>query len=430
MDPEAVFKRYDIRGTYKKEIDAEFAKRLSHSVSKVLRQNLEKEKIIVGRDNKQSSKRIKKAFEQGIKQTCTQPIDAGVGPTDLTAYTGMQQDTPSIHITASHMPLDYTGFKLMYSEGNAFTNKHLDMIEKHFYRHSPANTENKNMAEPKAEHKNSYFHQIKDRVEQQCGVSTKKIVFDHLGGATKHTIPRILEMLGHDIKQVDRSQPESPPDPKPSNLKRLKHLVDETDADLGIASDMDGDRFKAYYNGRFLSGDKIMCMLATTGIQNITASIDTSERIRKEAEDVSFTRVGDPFVMDEAISNNSSLAGEANGHFSLTNLVPYPSGTVTSALIASMNLKKAVKNTENFHVERQNIHVSHKKQKMKSVKKAVESRYNVKSRIDGIKYVSDEATVLIRSSGSEALLRVKADADTKEKAVQKANEARNLIRNS
>jgi len=437
MKPEEVFKRYDIRGEYPEELDEEFAERLGKALGTFTIRNYSKEEIIVSRDNKDSSKPLKQALIEGLTSTGLRIVDIGVGPTDYTAFGGKENNSVSVQVTSSHMPLEFNGFKFMYPEGNGFVNEDLNTVKELF--RSQDLTEGKGEAlNSEKDMKKLYRSRIKEEAESLGSESLDlTVAVDTLGGATTDFLPSLLEDMGAnviDISERHENQPyRDPPNPKPEQLKELKEEVEKGDADLGLATDMDGDRVAAYTD-RFISGDEIFSIVAHKVGGDGVASIDTSKAIedllKRRGDEVFYTRVGDPFVMDKALEQSVSFAGEPNGHYSVLDFVPYNSGTLTALILAGTDIESCLEDKPDYFVERYSFETDEKFEKIERIKQKVKDRYVFVSDIDGVKFETDNLDVLVRPSGSSPKIRVIAESKGKKYLEDELDGVRNMIENA
>lgn len=434
MDEEAVFKRYDVRGRYPDELNEEFATKIGKAVGTFAARNYEPE-VVVTKDTKQTSESLKEALIDGLNSTGAKVLDAGTGPTDYTAFTGKQNNCISVQVTSSHLPLEFNGFKFMYPEGNGFINRDLDQLKQLFRNEDFEKGKSETVELESAQEK--YKNQMKKYIETFETDFDKKIVVDTLGGATHPLIIEILEDLGAEVVDIAEDKKEKPyrdpPDPKPEKLEELKHTVNEENTDLGIATDMDGDRITVYRNS-FISGDQLFGVFAQVITSDTVASIDTSEAVEKvtesEGNKITYTRVGDPFVLEKAIEEDVELAGEPNGHYAFLDFVTYPSGTLAGVLAAGIDLPHYLSKLPNYHVERKNVEVEDKKQKMKAVKEEIRDRFEPISEIDGVKFTNGDAMVLVRSSGSSSKLRIIVESEKPTTAEEVSWKVEKLIQNA
>jgi len=232
-----------------------------------------------------------------------------------------------------------------------------------------------------------------------------KVVVDTLGG----TAQLDKDVLNNpDTNLIDITKNETPcidpPNPKPEKLDRLAKKVEEEDADLGVAFDLDSDRIRVFYGGRFLSGDELFCILAQLTDGPIAASIDTTWTL-KQFEEVKSTRIGDPFLMEGAMNCGAKLAGEPNGHYAFTEFVPYPSGTLISLILQGLDIEERLRKVPDIHIERKNFEVKNKGKIIDKIRRTLpESR--IISDLDGLKFHHRNSTVLVRSSGNSEKIRI------------------------
>ena len=429
-----MFKRYDIRGEYPGEINEEFARRLGQAIGSFTQNNCGK-RVVVGRDNKESSITLKQALIEGLKSAGIEVLDAGEGATDYVAFSGAVEEAVSVQVTASHLPLNFNGFKLMYSEGNGFVNEDLEKV-KDIFRSEAFKQESGAVEDIETRCKDRYREEIKKAArEYSKGLFDKKIVVDTLGGAATGLLPKLLRDLGAEVIDISEEKEEfpyrDPPNPKPENLEELKSWVEEENADLGLATDMDADRVTVY-SGSFISGDDLFSILANRVTGDIVASIDTSQAVEDAAASresrIYYTRVGDPFVMDKALEVDASLAGEPNGHYSVLEFVPYNSGTLTALIVAGLDLEKDLEEVPAYSVRRESMEVDDKEESMILAKEEIEKDYEVLSKIDGVKALIEGAEVLIRPSGSSPKIRVISEAEDGEIAEKGLEAALDILR--
>ncbi len=434
MDEEAVFKRYDIRGRYPEELNEEFAELLGKSLGTFVNRKYRNEVVVV-RDNKKTSRTLKNSFIQGLKDTGIKVLDADTGPTDYTAYTGKEEDAVSVQVTSSHLPLEFNGFKFMYPEGNGFTNPDLNEV-KNIFR-SRDFDKGEGYTEKLENPLKNYKEELRKVSKQISEDWDKKVVVDSLGGATENVLADVLRSLGAKVVEISEDKPckpyQDPPNPKPEYLQELKDKVKETEADLGLATDMDGDRVTAYKNG-FLTGDEVFSVFAQLIPGNTVASIDSSQALQTIVESrgdkVFYTRVGDPFVMDKAIKEQVGLAGEPNGHYAFLDFVPYSSGTLSGLILAGIPLEDYLGDIPDYYTLRQSIEVKNKEDKMDKIADLTEQRYDIGSKKDGVKINEETFTALVRPSGSSPKIRIIIESSQKDTASQVMEDIGSLVRNA
>jgi phosphomannomutase len=431
MQPDKVFKRYDIRGRYPEEVDEQFFTKMGKAIGTLVLERYG-EKIVVCRDNKESSESLKDSLVNGIKSTGADVIDVGVGPTDYASFHGSERGVVSVQVTSSHMPMDFNGLKFMYPEGNGFMNQELDLLKQLFQKEDF--TEGQGETRVLGSAREEYISSVVDFAEQHVGNLDRKILVDSLGGSTDNFLAEILERLGFDVIETSEGRQgiyRDPPTPQEQNLEEVEERVEEENAYMGFATDLDGDRAKIFFEGEWISGDDLFCILAQVFQGKVAASIDTSRKIEKFAEKVHYTRVGDPFVAEKMLETDAVLSGEPNGHYCIPEFVNYNSGCLTCAVSACLDLGKLLENVPKTSVVRKNLRYDERtraEEKMEKLKQQVRSEFEVLSDIDGIKFEIEDSTVLARLSGSSDLIRVKAEAGSREQAEKAASQVEQLLR--
>lgn len=428
---EEVFKRYDVRGKCPEQIDEGFAERFGKSVGSFVLEN-GGSSLVVGRDNKESSKDLKNALVKGARSTGVDVVDVGVGPTDYAAFAGTAEDAHSVQVTSSHLPLDTNGFKMMYPGGNGFVNEDLNRLRDIFRK---AEFDDGDGELIQTEYHESYREKAAEYAENLHDLADGKIVYESMGGAGSVFVPELLEQLGFNV--IDLSEEHEhphidPPNPKPELLEHVKQEVEETGAKMGLANDMDADRVALYYDGEWIDGNTLFALFAQlVEPERIVASIDTSQAVEDSFDgEISYTRVGDPFVIDETLKFDAELSGEPNGHYCFTDFVPYNSGSLAALILAGTDLEQRLRKLPEFHNMREPVMVEDKQEKMQEIVEDVRENFEVVSEADGVCYSSGDARVLIRPSGSSPKIRAIADSYSKEAATEALDEAVEIIENA
>lgn len=432
MKPEKVFKRYDIRGEYPEEIDEEFAYRLGQALGTFVSDNYGGQ-IVVGKDNKETSKTLTQELIDGILSTGVNVFNVGTGPTDYIAFISKQNSSPGVQITSSHMPLDFNGFKFIYPEGNSFVNEDLYALQ-HLFREKKFKQGKGSISDISRNSHKNYREAILRFAKRFGGKWDKKIVVDTLGGSAEVFINELFEELGADVVNLGERKEytgiyQDPPDPKPERLDDLKQMVKQEDANLGLAFDLDADRVTLYKNG-FVDGNDVFALLSQLFDGEIVGSIDTSDRLQDFAEGLHYTRVGDPFVLERSLEEEVPLSGEPNGHYAFTDFVPYNSGILSGLLLAGMDLEEQIQAIPDYTEVRDDIEVNDKEKSMQKIEDKLGEHYSIVSNIDGVKIQINGVKVLVRSSGSSNLVRVLADGRDKDKVEQAAEKVSEIVRNS
>lgn len=432
MNSEEVFKRYDVRGKFPEELDEEFALRMGKALGTLCTEDFS-QRVVVCKDSKKTSTVLKEKLVEGLTSTGVNVVDIGTGPTDFAAFCGVDHGAVSVQVTSSHMPLEFNGFKFMYPEGNSFTNSDLNRL-KNVFRNKKFNQGSGDIKSLEKVMRRRYRHRARIKAAHIGSQDLdKKIVFDSMGGATDVFMPQLLRDLGAEVVELSKGREDvyrNPPNPKPGMLDELKEKVEEEDADLGLAADLDGDRLTVYRDG-FLRGEDVFALLAKAVGGDTVASIDTAEVVEKVVEDrggkTFYTRVGDPFVLEKVLEEDADVAGEPNGHYAVKDFVPYNSAVLTGLIVAGLDIDERLSELPDYSVERFSVEVEDKEKVMRGLKSDIRQLFGVESDVDGVKFSTQGFSVLVRPSGSSEKVRGVVSGESSEGIDEVISEVRSLI---
>ena len=123
---ESIFKAYDIRGTYPNEINEQGAYIIGKSYGTYLQKFYDKNKCVIGRDNRLSSPALYEALKNGLIDSGINVICYGEITTPMHYYTRYIENTFGVMVTASHNPKEDNGFKFSFDK---YANARGDMID-------------------------------------------------------------------------------------------------------------------------------------------------------------------------------------------------------------------------------------------------------------------------------------------------------------
>lgn len=320
-----IFRKYDIRGVYGREVTESFAELLGKTFGSFLIKNGESE-IIVGMDNRKSSPSIKKSLVNGLISTGVNVIDIGIVVTPIFYYaTYLYKIKGGIMVTASHNPAEYNGFKIQFGEGTVYGDELLKLREKmikgdfikghrcgYILERSPVE---------------EYIKNIEEKVK--LGPKKLKVVVDCGNGTASLFAPEILKKLGCDVIPIyctsDSDFPNHFPDPTvEDNLKDLIKKVRIEKADLGVAYDGDGDRIGVVdEKGKIIWGDMLMILFwreILPKYPNIDVIVEVKcsnalvEEIKKLGGKPFFYKTGHSLIKAKMQEINAPFTGEMSGH--------------------------------------------------------------------------------------------------------------------
>ena len=265
--PSHIFKSYDVRGIYPKDLNEEIVYKIIQGYVKVFTPK----RVVVGRDVRESGDSLFKAVASGFTDAGVNVIDIGVVATDEYYFAVGELDCDGgVTISASHNPREWNGLNFckkgaepISSESGLFQIR--DLISR---------DDSKIISERKGtiEQKNIRDEFIQKSVSfvDVAKLKPKKIVANGNFGVDVVLLRRAVELFNLPLEIIplndkpDGTFPKGPPNPLlPENRKEFLNLVLKEKADLGVSWDADGDRcFFASEKGEFIEGYFITAVLA------------------------------------------------------------------------------------------------------------------------------------------------------------------------
>jgi phosphomannomutase/phosphoglucomutase len=431
-DFDNIFRAYDIRGIFGKDLTEEVATKIGAAFATFL----EGRTVVVGRDTRISGEKLRDAMISGLVSRCN-VTDVGVVPTPLLyfALNRLQKDA-GIMVTASHNPPQWNGFKAFRGQKGSIYGKDMEKIKQY-----AKNVDPEKLGE-KREKTTSYegiIPEYQDFVQSKIQLERKlKVVADTANGTCGLVAPSLFERLGCDIltlnQKPDGTFPAHLPVPKEETLGELMKEVVRRKADFGVGYDGDGDR--AVFideKGKLIPGDLTLLIFAKDALQKhrggkvvyeLSCSMAVEEYVKKLGGIPIVERVGHTFIMDKMIGEKALLGGEKSSHFYFADVYGMDDGVFASMKLAEILSKSDEKLSEMVASLPQYPSVYEKnfecpdKQKFIVIEK-VRSQfkgYGLETLdIDGVKLIEEDGWVILRASNTEPVVRISAEARTKEK---------------
>jgi len=319
-----IFKAYDIRGTIPEEISAEAARRIGFSFANYLAG----ERIVVGRDMRDSSPALSAAFIEGVLASGTRVADIGLATTPM-LYAAIIDGgfDGGAMITASHLPARYNGIKLCKEKAIPLSGTDgLPEVEALYRRGDP-------VPKPRGKAERlDFLARYVDRVASLLDPPPSvKLVVDAGNGMGGLDTLRVLERFpGCEVvplyMEPDGEFPNHVPNPiLPETTVELQERVIAEGADFGVAFDGDADRCGFIdEQGQRVPSDLVIGILAgyylhrspgSTILYDLRASHAVAERIAALGGIPTKTRVGHSFVKRRMREVDAVFAGELSGHY-------------------------------------------------------------------------------------------------------------------
>lgn len=434
-----------VRGIANEGLNSELAYKLGQAGAYVLTSEVHKARILIGRDTRISGDMLEAALVAGITSVGAEAVVIGVAPTSAVAYLSRHTEADAgIMISASHNTFEYNGIKFFDGNGFKLSDEIEDRIEELVLKGSeeiPYRTgadigrrvRLKNSLE---EYKEFLLSTADTRFD---GL---KIALDCSHGSASVIAPAVFEALGAttipyyntpDGCNINDHCGSTHPD-------KLTQIVAEQGADLGLAFDGDADRLIAVdEHGVVTDGDKIMAICAidmkergllkkNTLVGTVMSNMGLDICMKKNGIEFVKTKVGDRYVLEEMLNHGYSLGGEQSGHIIFLEHNTTGDGLLTGIQLAGIMARTGKPLSQLGACVRilPQVLVNAR------VSEAKKNRYDKEPEIlDAIRSVekafAGNGRVLIRTSGTEPLVRVMIEGEDKQKIEKEALSIAKLI---
>ena len=415
-----------VRGRAIDEITPEFCLSLGRAAARVLRAN----RVVIGRDPRESGAVLQSALASGLAAEGVDVDDLGIVPTPAVAMFAARDGVPGVVVTASHNPFHDNGVKIFGAGGTKLTDAQQEAIE--------AELEAILNAEPSGSiprrvgvvtRRPLAVADYVDRVVSHFGegsLAGLRIVLDTANGAMSDAAPETFRRLGADVIVLNDA-----PDGVNINLEcgatstagLCSFVTTMGSADAGFAFDGDGDRVIAVDGtGRVVDGDRLIALSALdrkergrlTGgavVTTVMANLGFHRAMEAAGVQVIVTPVGDRHVLDAMVEGGFVLGGEQSGHIIHRDIATTGDGLVSAVAVAEMVVR-----TSRALAESANAVMTSFPQVLRNVpvaRRPDDVAIEMRDEITAVeRELGADGRVLVRSSGTEPLVRVMVEAPT------------------
>ncbi|MFL5971409.1 MAG: phosphomannomutase/phosphoglucomutase [Gaiellaceae bacterium] len=446
LDPK-VFKAYDVRGIYARELDEDGA----YAIGRAYVAQFEPRRIAVGRDMRVSSPSMAASLIRGATEGGADVLDLGLVGTEMVYFAvGELELDGGVAVTASHNPKEYTGMKIVrrgalpvggdsglldirdkaMSLGDAPEGQSLGQVQE--YDVWPA-----------------YVERVLAFVEVSA-IKPLRVVIDAANGMAGVMLPPVLERLPIEAIrhyfEPDGTFPNHEPNPLlPENREFIVEKTTTEGADFGVAFDGDADRcFFVDDEGEFVPGDFVTALLAESVLEkspggkiiyDVRASWAVPETIEGAGGTPLINRVGHAFIKHRMREEGAVFGGEVSGHYYFREFSQADSGVVPFLLMLELISRRGEKLSQILRPYRDryfitgelNTPVPDVALKLEELEDRFGPQGEV-SHLDGISVDAGEWHFNVRPSNTEPLLRLNLEARSEELMEQKRDEVLDVIR--
>lgn len=437
-----------IRGVFGDGLDAAALVRYASAYATWVRKNHSGDgspRVVLGRDGRVTGEVCAQLVIGALRAAGCSVIDGGLATTPSVAMGVTDHGAAGgIILSASHNPAEWNALKLLSDRGE--------------FLDADQGQEVLDLAEQPVDGQTVSYDQIGSyrqvdlltpHVEQivalpyidPAAIEARnfRVVVDGINSVGAFAVPAVLEALGVTDVEVLNAEVTGRfahnPEPLPAHLEEIMKRVSETGADLGVVVDPDADRLALVEDGGRFFGEELTQVLAADFllskkpgpvVTNLSSSRALEDIAKKHGVEVHRSPVGEIHVVKEMQRVSAVIGGEGNGGVILPDL-HYGRDALAGVALVLQHLAETGENLSDVRASYPSYHIAKHRlplDERMDVARALEtlaSRYKEEndarvSRTDGIKIDLPEGWVHLRMSNTEPIVRIYAEAETREAA--------------
>ena len=399
---------------------------------------------VIGRDGRPSGKQISQWVIDSFHKNGINVENCGLATTPtMQVMTEKKHYDGGIVITASHNPSEYNGLKFLQSDGTFLTPEQCEKLFK-------AVDHNVSIVQPDSfgvvsDYSTANEEHIEKVLAAMC-IDTDnirknkfKVVIDCVNGAGSFILPMLCEKLGCEVITMNcngNGDFTRIPEPLAENLNELEQKVLNVGADVGFATDPDGDRLSIVSNKGNAIGEEYTLVLAVKNYLNyqksiVATNLSTSMMLESIANETIRTKIGEAHVVQKMNELNIPIGGEGNGGVILKEVHLGRDSLVAISMILSLlssprkSISDEISNIPQYLMIKDKILIDDKID-FDSLETIFDC--NEINKIDGIKFIWPNKWIHIRKSNTEPIIRIFAEAKTQEEVNELINTLKNYLK--
>jgi phosphomannomutase len=399
---------------------------------------------VIGRDGRPSGKQISQCVIDSFHKNGINVENCGLATTPtMQVMTEKEHYDGGIVITASHNPSEYNGLKFLQSDGTFLSPEQCEELFK-------AVDQNVSIVQPDSlgvvsDYSTANEEHIEKVLAAMC-IDTDnirknkfKVVIDCVNGAGSFVLPMLCEKLGCEVITINcngNGDFTRIPEPLAENLNELEKKVINVGADVGFATDPDGDRLSIISNKGNAIGEEYTLVLAVKNYLNyqksiVATNLSTSMMLESIANETIRTKIGEAHVVQKMNELNIPIGGEGNGGVILKEVHLGRDSLVAISMILSLlsssgkSISDEISNIPQYLMIKDKILIDDKID-FDSLETIFDC--NEINKIDGIKFIWPNKWIHIRKSNTEPIIRIFAEAKNQDEVNELINTLKNYLK--
>ena len=399
---------------------------------------------VIGRDGRPSGKQISQWVIDSFHKNGINVENCGLATTPtMQVMTENENYDGGIVITASHNPSEYNGLKFLQTDGTFLSPDQCEELFKAVDQNVSIDTPDSLglVSDYSTANKEHIDKVLASKCIDAKNIRKKKfkVVVDCVNGAGSFILPMLCEQLGCEVITMNCNGDGNftrIPEPLAENLNELEQKVINTGADIGFATDPDGDRLSIVSNNGNAIGEEYTLVLAVKNYLNyqktmVVTNLSTSMMLESIANEIIRTRIGEAHVVQKMNELNIPIGGEGNGGVILEEVHLGRDSLVAISMILSLlsssgkSISDEISNIPQYVMIKDKIRVDDKID-FDSLETIFDC--NEINKIDGIKFIWLNKWIHIRKSNTEPIIRIFAEAKTQEEVDELINTLKNYLK--
>ena len=399
---------------------------------------------VIGRDGRPSGKQIAQWVIDSLHKKGINVDNCGLATTPtMQIMTENENYDGGIVITASHNPSEYNGLKFLQTDGTFLSPDQCEELFK-------AVDQNVSINPPDSlgvvsDYSTANEEHIEKVLAAKCidadNIRKKKfkVVIDAVNGAGSFILPILCEQLGCEVVTMNCNGDGNftrEAEPLAENLNELEQKVLSDRADIGFATDPDGDRLSIVSNKGKAIGEEYTLVLAVKNFINsqesmVVTNLSTSMMLDNIANKTIRTKIGEAHVVKKMNELNIAIGGEGNGGVILKEVHLGRDSLVAISMILNLlslsgkSISDEISNIPKYLMIKDKIHI-YNKIDFDSLENIFDC--DEINKLDGIKFSWPNKWIHIRQSNTEPIIRIFAEASTQDEVDELINTLKNYLK--
>ncbi len=407
--------------------------------------------FMLGRDTRPSGEGFIEDIAHALITSGRDVINLNIVPTPTVQF--MVENTDAVGgiiVTASHNPTEWNGLKFVRKDGTFLYPEECEQLFSIVDGDLPGFNQEPGLHIPDVNAIQKHVIKVANLscIKQNDIRKRKfKVVVDSVNGAAFEALPYMLESLGCDVIKIyceDNGNFTRPPEPLPENLADLSSVVIQHNADVGFASDPDGDRLAVILEDGRPASDEYTLVMAVDGylqtvgkqeiiVTNLSTTLALEKLAQRYGSTVQRSAVGEINVVQKMLELNSSLGGEGNGGVILKEAHLGRDSLVAATMIlhrmamTNESISTIYDNLPQFSIVKDRVELEGIDKEAVFIKaRSIFSDAEI-NEIDGVKFTWSDRWIHLRSSNTEPIMRIYAEGPTKAEAQKLVDQIRSSV---